>query len=98
MATILLVLLPLSPFSRREKKLLSSGENYGRDLPGVQNLQKKQQHFEAELESHSDKVGSLKARGEDLMGVVKGAANEIQERCTRLEGLWRDLSQASDMR
>ena len=78
--------------------MLSSGENYGRDLPSVQNLQKKQQHFEAELESHNDKVASLKARGEDLMGVVTGAADNIRERSARLAELWQDLNKTSDSR
>lgn len=79
-------------------KLLISGDNYGRDLPSVQNLQKKQQHFEAELESHSNKVTLLKLKGEELEKMVIIAATEIQERCERLQELWKDLNIASDMR
>ena len=85
-------------FNYREKKLLSSGDNFGRDLPSVQNLQKKQQHFETELESHSDKVASLKSRGKELQILVSSAASQIEERCARLEELWQDLNKASQMR
>ena len=40
----------------REKQLLASGDNFGRDLTGVQNLQKKHQRFKDELDSHQGKV------------------------------------------
>lgn len=40
----------------REKKLLASTEDYGKDLSGVQNLLKKHQRFEAELDGHDNKV------------------------------------------
>lgn len=32
------------------------GDNFGHDLPGVQNLQKKHQHFENELDSHNSRI------------------------------------------
>ena len=40
----------------REKKLLASTEDYGKDLSGVQKLLKKHQRFEAELDGHDNKV------------------------------------------
>ena len=40
----------------REKKLLAGTEDYGKDLTGVQNLLKKHQRFEAELNGHDAKV------------------------------------------
>jgi len=40
----------------REKKLLASTEDFGKDLTGVQNLLKKHQRFEAELDGHDSKV------------------------------------------
>ena len=40
----------------REKKLLAGTEDYGKDLTGVQNLLKKHQRFEAELNGHDGKV------------------------------------------
>ena len=38
----------------REKRLLIGGDNFGRDLVGVQNLQKKHQRVETELAGHED--------------------------------------------
>ena len=44
-----------SSFSR-EKKLLTSSEDYGKDLTGVQNLRKKHQRLEAELNNHEARI------------------------------------------
>ena len=49
--------------SCREKQLLASGDNFGRDLTGVQKLQKKHQRFKDELDSHQ---GRVQVRGEGL--------------------------------
>lgn len=40
----------------REKKLLTSSEDYGKDLTGVQNLRKKHQRLEAELNTHEARI------------------------------------------
>lgn len=40
----------------REKKLLVSSEDYGRDLTGVQNLRKKHKRLEAELAAHEPAI------------------------------------------
>lgn len=40
----------------REKKLLVSSEDYGRDLTGVQNLRKKHKRLEAELGAHEPAI------------------------------------------
>lgn len=40
----------------REKKLLVSSEDYGRDLTGVQNLRKKHKRLEAELGAHDPAI------------------------------------------
>lgn len=50
----------------REKKLLVSSEDYGRDLTGVQNLRKKHKRLEAELAAHEPAIqvrGPLAAEG-----------------------------------
>lgn len=44
------------PVSCREKKLLVSSEDYGRDLTGVQNLRKKHKRLEAELAAHEPAI------------------------------------------
>ena len=40
----------------KEKKLLVSSDDYGRDLTGVQNLRKKHKRLEAELSSHEPAI------------------------------------------
>lgn len=40
----------------REKKLLVSSDDYGRDLPGVQNLRRKHRRLDTELASHEPLV------------------------------------------
>ena len=45
-----------APTSHREKKLLVSSEDYGRDLTGVQNLRKKHKRLEAELGAHEPAI------------------------------------------
>jgi hypothetical protein len=75
-----------------------SGDNYGRDLPSVQNLQKQQQHFESELEGHDLKVQQLLSKGTELEISVSMAAGEIKLRCDRLQKLWLDLNEASEKR
>lgn len=44
------------PVLYREKKLLVSSEDYGRDLTGVQNLRKKHKRLEAELAAHEPAI------------------------------------------
>lgn len=44
------------PVPCREKKLLVSSEDYGRDLTGVQNLRKKHKRLEAELAAHEPAI------------------------------------------
>lgn len=46
----------VSPPVLREKKLLVSSEDYGRDLTGVQNLRKKHKRLEAELGAHEPAI------------------------------------------
>lgn len=49
-----LMIFTLTP--HREKKLLVSSEDYGRDLTGVQNLRKKHKRLEAELGAHEPAI------------------------------------------
>lgn len=67
--------------SSREKKLLVSSEDYGRDLTGVQNLRKKHKRLEAELAAHEPAIqvrGALPA---------ERAAGRRWARATRREAL-----------
>lgn len=51
------------PTPHREKKLLVSSEDYGRDLTGVQNLRKKHKRLEAELGAHEP---AIQVRGSSI--------------------------------
>ena len=82
----------------REKKLLISGGDFGHDLTGVQNLQKKHGHLETELSSHNSAVNSLLSRGEELITEEHYASEEIKLRCEELKGLWEDLMKAAEER
>lgn len=53
---IFLFYLSLFSVEFREKKLLVSSEDYGRDLTGVQNLRKKHKRLEAELAAHEPAI------------------------------------------
>lgn len=53
---IFIFYLSLSSVESREKKLLVSSEDYGRDLTGVQNLRKKHKRLEAELAAHEPAI------------------------------------------
>ena len=44
----------------KEKKLLVTSDDYGRDLTGVQNLRKKHKRFESELGSHEPAIQQVK--------------------------------------
>ena len=52
-----------APTPHREKKLLVSSEDYGRDLTGVQNLRKKHKRLEAELGAHEP---AIQVRGSSI--------------------------------
>ena len=75
-----------------------SGGDFGHDLTGVQNLQKKHGHLETELNSHDSHVRGLLTRGENLIAEEHYASTGIKERCEELEQLWKDLRRAADER
>lgn len=82
----------------KEKKLLVSSDDYGRDLPGVQNLRRKHRRLDTELASHEPQVSLVRNRGEELLQSAADAgisSDEIQKRMQELEKSWghiRDLT------
>lgn len=67
--------LPVLP---REKKLLVSSEDYGRDLTGVQNLRKKHKRLEAELAAHEPAIQVRPALEERAPGGGMGPSGTRQ--------------------
>lgn len=76
----------------REKKLLVSSDDYGRDLTGVQNLRRKHRRLDNELASHESQVQIVRSKGielletSDLIGVP-----EIKKRMEVLEDSWKQI-------
>lgn len=82
----------------KEKKLLVSSDDYGRDLTGVQNLKKKHKRLEAELASHEPAIQAVQEAGEKLMDVSNLGVPEIEQRLKALNQAWDELKNLSATR
>ncbi|XP_022242846.1 spectrin alpha chain-like isoform X2 [Limulus polyphemus] len=79
----------------KEKKLLVSSDDYGRDLTGVQNLKKKHKRLEAELASHEPAIEAVQEAGHKLMEESNLGVPEIEQRLEALELAWLELKEMS---
>ncbi|KAL5964977.1 Spectrin alpha chain [Taenia solium] len=76
----------------REKKILVSSEDYGRDLISVRNLKKKHKRLEAEIIAHKPAVHQVTQQGQELMSNTELADPvEIQRRIDHLNQAWEEL-------
>lgn len=76
----------------REKKILVSSEDYGRDLISVRNLKKKHKRLEAEIVAHKPAVHQVTQQGQELMSNTELADPvEIQKRIDHLNQSWEEL-------
>uniref|UniRef100_A0A4W5RT67 Spectrin alpha, non-erythrocytic 1 n=1 Tax=Hucho hucho TaxID=62062 RepID=A0A4W5RT67_9TELE len=75
----------------KEKKLLVSSEDYGRDLTGVQNLRKKHKRLEAELGAHEPAIQSVQDTGKKLSDDNTIGQDEIEQRLAQFEEHWTEL-------
>ncbi|XP_035236243.1 spectrin alpha chain, non-erythrocytic 1 isoform X2 [Anguilla anguilla] len=75
----------------KEKKLLVSSEDYGRDLTGVQNLRKKHKRLEAELAAHDPAIQSVLDTGKKLSDDNTIGQEEIQQRLAQFVDHWKEL-------
>ncbi len=75
----------------KEKKLLVTSDDYGRDLTGVQNLRKKHKRFESELASHEPAIQSVQEAGQLLIDVSQLGGAEIEQRLRQLNDVWEEL-------
>lgn len=82
----------------KEKKLLVSSDDYGRDLAGVQNLRKKHKRLEADLAAHGPTIKSVQAAGQKLMVESSVGGAEIEQRLQDLEQNWLELQNMSAAR
>lgn len=83
----------------REKKILVSSEDYGRDLIGVRNLKKKHQRLENEIHAHEPVIRSVDKQGHELMNESQLAnPDEIKKKLEHLEKAWVELQELSTIR
>ena len=75
----------------REKKVLASSQDYGKDLPGVQNLRKKMQRLSGELNTHKPVVEQLLDSGKAFQRDNAGEEEAVEGKCTHLSDAWQEL-------
>ena len=82
----------------RERERIASSNDFGKDLTGVQDLQKKHQAFDGELGGHERRVEAVIAAAAGLVADAHYATAEIRQRKQALESAWSDLKSLSESR
>lgn len=82
----------------REKKLLVTSDDYGKDLTGVQNLRKKHKRLETELTSHEPSIQAVQDLGEKLIAESNLMTDEIRSRVQQLAHNWEELKSLAHAR
>ncbi|XP_033642968.1 spectrin alpha chain, non-erythrocytic 1-like isoform X3 [Asterias rubens] len=75
----------------KEKKLLTSSDDYGRELTGVQNLRKKHKRLEAEIGGHEPAIQAVQDSGSTLMQECELNRDGVQQRLDQLAYNWDEL-------
>lgn len=82
----------------REKEPVAASTNRGRDLIGVQNLQKKHQAVLAEINNHEPRVAAVCQAGSKMLEEGHFAAEEIKQRLSALDEHWGALKEKARQR
>lgn len=82
----------------KEKQLLVSSDDYGRDLTGVKNLHKKHKRFENELAAHEPSIQAIQETAEKLMLESNIGKPDIQNRLNSLDNFWLTLKDKTAIR
>ncbi|KMQ97932.1 spectrin alpha chain [Lasius niger] len=82
----------------REKEPVAASTNRGRDLIGVQNLQKKHQAVLAEINNHEPRVAAVCQAGSTMLQEGHFAAEEINQRLAALDEHWGQLKDKARQR
>ncbi|KAL3092945.1 hypothetical protein niasHS_004972 [Heterodera schachtii] len=82
----------------KEKKLLVSSDDYGRDLAGVQNLRRKHRRFGTELDTHKPQVEVVRSKGKELAQSSEIGVPEIERRIKALEQSWTQMVELAEDR
>jgi spectrin alpha len=80
----------------REKKLLVTSDDYGRDFNQSQNLRRKHKRFEVDLATHEPNVQNIQQLGAQLTQEVGNP--DIERKCKDLINHWDSLREATDER
>jgi spectrin alpha len=76
----------------REKMIIVSSEDFGRDIVGVMNLQKKHRRLEGDILSHEPIIQAVKQQGEELMAEADlSQPEDIELRLNNLLSSWEEL-------
>ncbi|XP_065491515.1 spectrin beta chain, erythrocytic [Caloenas nicobarica] len=82
----------------KEQEQLYSALDFGKDLPGVLQLQRRHAAFEAELRSRGGRLERALAAGEGLAAVGGPAARGLRERGAAVRALWAQLEELAAFR
>lgn len=82
----------------KEKRLLVTSEDYGRDLIAVQNLKKKHKRLEFELSCHESTLQSVQEAGQSLIDSAQFGGDETKDRLRQLDDVWIELKQVAATR
>eukprot|EP00049_Salpingoeca_infusionum_P019358 m.361515 g.361515 ORF g.361515 m.361515 type:complete len:2425 (-) comp19658_c0_seq1:287-7561(-) len=82
----------------REKERVAGSKDFGRDLTGVRNLQRKHQAFASELVNHNERVSRVLSVADKLVADGHYDAATIASRKADLAQLWESLQALSEQR
>ncbi|XP_065068119.1 spectrin alpha chain, non-erythrocytic 1-like [Rhopilema esculentum] len=82
----------------KEKKLLVSSQDFGKDLTGVQNLRRKHQRLITELKAHEPVIMGVVETGRKFIAENDPNEEEIKARSQSLLEKWEDLNKMADER
>eukprot|EP00051_Salpingoeca_urceolata_P021153 m.326944 g.326944 ORF g.326944 m.326944 type:complete len:2477 (-) comp19745_c14_seq3:188-7618(-) len=82
----------------KEKERIAMSTDFGRDLTGVQNLQKKHQTFDAELSSHEPRVQAVLKAAAELAAAIPESATSVTPRAEDLSDRWGKVKSLSESR
>ena len=75
----------------REKEPIALSTNRGRDLIGVQNLMKKHQGLQTEIQGHEPRIKMVRDIGQEMIDEDHYAKDEIKTRLDGLQEKWDNL-------
>merc|ERR1719412_3462894 len=82
----------------REKEPIIASTNRGRDLIGVQNLIKKHQAMQAEINNHEPRIDAVSQTAQKMVEDGHFASDEIKARLGQLHDHWNQLKEKASQR